>query len=518
MDDLNSFITKWKEIMLTYKNLSGIFCLYFFGILLIPSTSVANNKATKTQKAIVASHAKMVNSSINSAYQEHHPVISLDGKTMFFSRAQHPQNIGGKESHEDIWFANWNPSRKSWDKAHPFHHFNTGGSNIINSLALDGDTHMVIFGRDHASEDDRLSYSRFENRKWTEPKMFTIQNFEHKSIHDDYFVSTDAKFLFISSILDEGQDDRDLYVSTRIDESTWSTPIPLYGVNTDGNEVAPFFLDNKYLFFSSDGLDGFGDQDIYVIKRLNEDSWDEWSEPVNLGSKVNSPQEDSYFHYSKVRNSAYLIRGKRNTDILEINLHLESEVLSNFEGEPICDARYFYQNEITAESDVAEAKKCYEFRVLELDEEEVIGKEFLWDFGDNTADIGLTAKHCYEETGEYHVDFYAKDNSHPIEFNDQYSFDLKVFEDVRIGMSAEVDPDNPKSRIYSASFDNLPDEVEDVSFYWSFGDGNYDCAQTVRHDFLLEQSYQVQVTAEFDFDGEPVQVRKSMNDNISNNS
>ena len=58
---------------------------------------------------------------------------------------------------------------------------------------------------------------------------------------------------------------------------------------------APFLSDNDdTLYFSSNGFGGFGDADIFYSLR-NGNSWDSWSEPVNLGSVINSPKFDAYF-------------------------------------------------------------------------------------------------------------------------------------------------------------------------------------------------------------------------------
>ncbi|CAN0461819.1 unnamed protein product, partial [Ectocarpus fasciculatus] len=154
------------------------------------------------------------------------------------------------------------------------------------------------------------------------------------------------------------------------------------------------------------------------------------------------------------------------------------------DGEIACHARYFYQNEFTAKSDIAESSRCYEFKVTDINANEVQGIDFLWDFGDRTADIGMQAKHCYEKAGDYHVDFYAKDEVHTYVFNDKYSLDLEVLDDVSLDLTSyQPEGKNYKTRIYTASFGNLPPDTN-VEYYWSFGDGDYDCAPTVSHEFF----------------------------------
>ncbi|MBX2901283.1 MAG: OmpA family protein [Cyclobacteriaceae bacterium] len=54
--------------------------------------------------------------------------------------------------------------------------------------------------------------------------------------------------------------------------------------------------DQKTLYFASDrySKDKVGGTDVYKTTRL-DDSWQNWSEPVNLGKQINTPVADAYF-------------------------------------------------------------------------------------------------------------------------------------------------------------------------------------------------------------------------------
>ena len=63
-------------------------------------------------------------------------------------------------------------------------------------------------------------------------------------------------------------------------------------INTDLAERTPFLTeDKKTLYFSSNGHDGYGEQDVFVSERL-DDKWTSWSTPKNLGSKINGQYND----------------------------------------------------------------------------------------------------------------------------------------------------------------------------------------------------------------------------------
>ncbi len=103
---------------------------------------------------------------------------------------------------------------------------------------------------------------------------------------------------------------KDLYVSFwQEDKNTWSVPKNLGPtLNTVTSESAPFLAaDGRTLYFSSKGHPGYGSQDIYVTTRL-DDSWENWTQPQNLGSIINTPNYDSYYTLPASGNYAYFTR------------------------------------------------------------------------------------------------------------------------------------------------------------------------------------------------------------------
>ena len=102
-------------------------------------------------------------------------------------------------------------------------------------------------------------------------------------------LSPDGKRLFFSSDMPGGFGGKDLYVSYR-EEEGWGTPINLGpAINTEGNELYPFFHDNGQLYFSSDGHVGLGGQDIF---RSMEAAENEWEAAENMGYPINTGFDD----------------------------------------------------------------------------------------------------------------------------------------------------------------------------------------------------------------------------------
>lgn len=98
--------------------------------------------------------------------------------------------------------------------------------------------------------------------------------------------------------------DNNLLVFARKDKQNWnlyyclrygdyfSDPKPL-NINTqEADEKQPFITwDGNTLFFVSNRKGGKGGYDIYLSNRKNET---EWNEPINLGSAVNTPFDESF--------------------------------------------------------------------------------------------------------------------------------------------------------------------------------------------------------------------------------
>jgi outer membrane protein OmpA-like peptidoglycan-associated protein len=121
----------------------------------------------------------------------------------------------------------------------------------------------------------------------------------------------------------------DIYVSFHQSDGTWSEPRSLgKKINLEkSDEMTPYLAaDGETLYFSSDRPGGLGDNDIWMAKRLDK-TWQKWSEPVNLGAPINTPDWDAFFTLDAGGEFAYLTNienGFGESDIVKVKL-LEKE-------------------------------------------------------------------------------------------------------------------------------------------------------------------------------------------------
>jgi outer membrane protein OmpA-like peptidoglycan-associated protein len=120
-------------------------------------------------------------------------------------------------------------------------------------------------------------------------------------------ISVDGDKLYFSSNRAGGYGGMDLYVSEKIN-GVWSKPTNLGPkVNTPKNEVFPYLHADGTLFYSSNGLPGSGNLDIYYLKNNGQGGL---GVPVNLGAPFNSDKDDFGFIIDLDMKNGYFTSGR----------------------------------------------------------------------------------------------------------------------------------------------------------------------------------------------------------------
>jgi outer membrane protein OmpA-like peptidoglycan-associated protein len=134
---------------------------------------------------------------------------------------------------------------------------------------------------------------------------------------DGMAVSADGK-LFIVACGADYDGPMDMYYSVKTAQG-WSYP-QIMGISTEGDERSVFIAaDNRTIYFSSDGMGGFGGLDIFKVQI---DKNGKLGEPVNIGAPFNTAEDDMGFVASADGKSAFFIR---NLDIYYADISELSE-------------------------------------------------------------------------------------------------------------------------------------------------------------------------------------------------
>jgi outer membrane protein OmpA-like peptidoglycan-associated protein/tetratricopeptide (TPR) repeat protein len=135
----------------------------------------------------------------------------------------------------------------------------------------------------------RLKIFKAENiggNAWTNMEGMPFNSDEYSVAHPT--LSRDAKKLYFSSDMPGGFGGMDLYVSEE-ESGRWGPPVNLGpSINTEGNEVFPYYSPDAKLYFASDGHTGLGGLDIYFM----EDKNGQWGQIINVGYPLNSRSDD----------------------------------------------------------------------------------------------------------------------------------------------------------------------------------------------------------------------------------
>lgn len=141
---------------------------------------------------------------VNSEYSELNPLLSPDGKTLYFSRKNHPGNVGGSKDKEDIWYSELD-STGHWKLAKNMGSaFNNPEPNFVNSIQSvtpDGRTAVMILGNkylDNGKMQAGVSISSNVGGSWSKPVPLSITNDYNVNEKANYFLTNNRKTLIMS--------------------------------------------------------------------------------------------------------------------------------------------------------------------------------------------------------------------------------------------------------------------------------------------------------------------------------
>ncbi len=245
-----------------------------------------------------------ISEAINSAYNEINPVFSLDEKTIYFSRLNHPNNHYGDFHSQDIWYAQLQDNG-SWSEAKRIDAlFNNARFNSIYSITEKGK--FLISGnyRKNGKYKSRgLSFVTKTENGWSLPETIKIPKVKKKDkgIVSSAYMNKDATSLFLvysSSWLSASSNT--IRYSTIKNNDKWEKPKAIKNkkIAKEFSSVESPYLsdDNLTLYFSAfkNGKRENYKNDIYRITRKNVESTD-WSNPIKVSDTINSNSWENYY-------------------------------------------------------------------------------------------------------------------------------------------------------------------------------------------------------------------------------
>ena len=192
---------------------------------------------------------------------------------------------------------------------------NDAAYNAVVGISNDGERLFLAghYRKDGIATTQGISVSYKLDQGWSVPTNINIPYFLNRSASTQGFLSTAVEAFVFSAESYGTVGGEDLYVSV-LTAGKWSESQNLgTRINTAYQELSPSLSeDGRYLFFSSNGRKGYGSFDVFFSHRL-DDSWTNWSEPVNMGANINSEGRELYYRTYPALKSA-LFTSTLNSD------------------------------------------------------------------------------------------------------------------------------------------------------------------------------------------------------------
>ena len=292
---------------------------------------------------------------INSDDDEYWPSITVDGKTIIFTRLVGSKVTSGVDrrvmAQEDFYTTHY--VENEWQPCEPLSSINTIYNEGAQSISTDG---KLLFFTACTRIDGRGScdiyFSRNKSGDWSLAQN-AGEPVNSPSWESQPSISANGESLYFVSNRKGGKGGMDIWKCNLKGFSEWGRPIWGYpvnlgdSVNTPGNEMSPFIhSDGKTLYFASDYWPGLGGYDIFYCRQKNDSVW---TNSQNLGYPINSYKDEQGLVVDASGKNAYYSSdrpGSRGMDIYSFELHesarptpvsyIKGKVVDSETGAPVC--------------------------------------------------------------------------------------------------------------------------------------------------------------------------------------
>lgn len=270
---------------------------------------------------------KPLSDTVNAFVMQYFPVLTADQQQLIFTR-----RMGGGANDDEDLVVSQRMRNGRWSEPRSI------SSNINSSLnegtcTISADGRKLIFtscvGRKGYGSCDLFESVRIGD-EWTTPRNLG-PNVNSAEWESQPSLSADGRTLYFVSDRRGGVGRRDIWVSHLDEKGEWTRAKNLgKPVNTIYDEISPFIhVNNRVIYFASNGLVGFGGYDIYFSEK---DTTGAWSEPKNIGSPINNHEDQfslyitsdgkkGYFSHEEVKDAGYT-----TSRIFEIDIPEEHRV------------------------------------------------------------------------------------------------------------------------------------------------------------------------------------------------
>lgn len=248
---------------------------------------------------------------LNSVYSDYAPVVTPDGNVVYFT--SYRDDIEGASRNRGRIFT----SSKTDNEWGPPIALDLGQSNRdMTTVGLIGDEEALVIYQSNRSAGSLWELDRDNAGGWAlkEKLGFPVASRHWETSLTERFDGQERIFV---SDRPGGMGGRDLYRSVLLPDGTWSEPLNLgRRINTEGEEESPVVsADGRTLVFASNGHQGMGGFDLFRSVRLDNGSW---SDPVHMGAPLNTPWDEAMVSLDASGQTGYLSSARAGGDDMDI--------------------------------------------------------------------------------------------------------------------------------------------------------------------------------------------------------
>ncbi|MGQ1785884.1 MULTISPECIES: PKD domain-containing protein [unclassified Saccharicrinis] len=312
------------------------------------------------------------------------------------------------------------------------------------------------------------------NGKWGRPSAFKHNSRrDFSNVHPT--ITPDGQTIYFVSDRPDGFGKADIYESTVVN-GEWTEPVNLgKTVNTEGNEVFPYYHPSGKLYFSSEGHNSTGKLDIFYTSKNNG----RWSAPVKMEYPINTESNDfSCFIYDSQTEGYFASDRTGSANIFKFN----NPHPTFPDAKPQVDDTF-----------------CFTLFENGPYVSDTLPYKYKWYFGDGETATGLEVDHCFPGPGNYKVELNVVDTLANEDLYTVASYDVNLELTQQIYISA---PDTVKAGT-SFSLSTEKSILRDFipkQYFWDFGDGNKAKGVTIHHIFRKKGIYTITCGAISKFD------------------
>jgi OmpA-OmpF porin, OOP family len=297
-------------------------------------------------QAVAAQPLVQIHPNTFNSYDEQNPMITPDGKTLYITIANHPENLGGRRDPGDIWYCTMGANNQWSDPIHAGNTINDKAYNGIAGFSADGNEMILLSHYDESgnARTQGISVSKRSGTSWSRPVNVNIPYFQNRSNLISGYITPDQRYFVFSAETYGSYGVEDIFVSVRKTDGKWSEPKNLGNrINTPFQELTPSLsMDGKTLYFSTNGRVGKKSFDVFSATRL-DDTWLNWTEPQNLAA-LNTDGRDLYYREFPLAGYSLYTSTNNSDKYGEIQVHkpdkplaIDSAVVQAAAGEPVID-------------------------------------------------------------------------------------------------------------------------------------------------------------------------------------